>query len=932
MAAVPTGYEAFHSTRRKGVTLLCFLLASAMAMGITVYVDSYSVHEWNNNMASVGQVAMYAEGQGIQNYLGSIRNIGGVTKAATLQQSYGNLEYWYNDTWGEWRDLLYGNIISPDQEFMETFPGYITLVEGSFPSTNSSQIAIIDSLVQYYGFEIGNVVNFTKDWDELTREVEIIGVYHQGGAETSSEYYWAYESIAIVHPDLMDVLDWKVYIDIQRERLTPFDAGGSLAYVNRIAQSIRALDPSYDPQYPWSSSFRISNFVADAINSYMMWVQTARMNQLFRSSSIIILIVLVIFLAIRHNVNERRYETTMLFSRGASSGDLDKIVNREILVLSIASSVLGILIGIVVSRVAISATGYFQFDFTLMYTEPLLVSLQSLIMSAVVGISLPLLTLGGYRIVYSTKRSIDENQGKLAKVVRGFNFIRWDLLVVAIAGILLLALITGGSAVSNDPFLSLILPIVPLPLFLGMASLSIKILRKSSTAISKGMKRVVGQLSASIGIRRIGKGASSGGAAAMVLVLAICLSWNSAIIDASLPVTTEYQARLDVGADITFALDNQEFSRWNEFIANVTAHDQVVTSTLVTEVDLYLTSSGEGRNTFVAVNPQEYSEIGYYYNGDRLNNSEMATMLESLESIPDGAIVSSDIASDYNLEVGDILRATQLDGEAVPIAFRILGVVNAIPEMPGDTDWWYYEPIPIVPYPYYYQDFVGEKRVLVNRDFLSTQLDIVNLTNSFLCVQTTTGANGTQIGDELLAQGGMQILSNGLWDSVSTLTDEYLGQTSYHMDRSVDTMMTVLTTSTILGAFAVYALEGVRARRREIALLRSNGADNGLIVKAQGAEMLVLMLFSLVILFIFAPLYLTTSINSSGGGLATSSTIYPISIFPIYPWFTIMAVLSFFIVSVIIFIAVVAVLGSRINLAETLNASWAEAAPYGGDV
>ena len=45
-----------------------------------------------------------------------------------------------------------------------------------------------------------------------------------------------------------------------------------------------------------------------------------------------------------------------------------------------------------------------------------------------------------------------------------------------------------------------------------------------------------------------------------------------------------------------------------------------------------------------------------------------------------------------------------------------------------------------------------------------------------------------------------------------------------------------------------------------------------------------------------------------------------------------MSVLAFFIVSVVFFIGVVAVLGSRINLAATLNASWAEAAPYGGDV
>ncbi|MFW9807331.1 MAG: ABC transporter permease, partial [Candidatus Thorarchaeota archaeon] len=812
MAAVPTGYEAFHSTRRKGVTLLCILLASTMAMGITVYVDSYSVHEWNNRVGALGQIAMSAEGEGIDGYVNNIRNIDGVSKVAALERSHGNLEYLRNDTWGEWRDAVYGDVIAPDQEFMDTFPGYIYLVEGSFPTTNSSQIAVIDTLVQFYGFKIGDVVNYTDYWDDIPTEVEVIGVYHQGEDNADNNYYWYYDSIAIVHPSLMDAIDYKVYIDIDRSRITPFDAGGSLAFVNRIGQTIRELDPFYDPQRPWSSRFWISNLVADAINMYMNWVQLARLNQVFRSSAIIILIILVTFLAIRHNVNERRYETSMLFSRGASSGDLDKIVNREIIILSIVSGLVGIFAGIGVSRIAISATGFFQFDLSLMVTEPLLVSLESLIISLVVGISLPLITLGGYRIIYSTKRSIEENPGKIAKIVRGFNFIRWDLLVVGIAGLLLLALLTGGSAVSNDPLLNIILPIVPLPLFLGMASLSIKLLRRGSDAISRIMAKIVGQLSASIGIRRIGKGASSGGAAAMVLVLAICLSWNSAIIDASLPVTTEYQARLSVGSDLTFALDNSEFTRWDEFITNVTNHDQVVSETLVAEIGMYLTSDWSGYNTFLAVNPREYSEVGYYYSGNRLNTSEMASMLESLESIPDGAIVSSDIASDYNLEVGDLLRATQLDEESIPITFRILGIVEALPEMPGEETYYYPYPIPLVPYPYYYQNIVGQQRVLVNREFLSTQLDIVNLTSSYLCVQLSSGANGTQIANDLLDGGGMQILREGIWGSVDLLTSEYLSQTSYHMDRSVDTMMTVLTTTTILGAFAVYALEGVRER------------------------------------------------------------------------------------------------------------------------
>ena len=934
MAAAPTGYEAFHSMRRKGVTLLCFLLASAMAMGITVYVDSYSVHQWDNNLREAGEIAIFAEGEGIIDYANSIRNIDGVEKAAALQRSYGNLLFWVNDTWGEYYDQINGDIIAPDQEFMDTFPGYITLVDGEFPDTNSSQIAIIDFLVEFYDFKIGDVLNFSTDWDGPFEEVEVIGIYHQGGDESFAEYYWAFESIAIVVPDVMDYIDYKFYIDIDRTRITPFDAAGSLAFVTGIDQAIRALDPYYDPTQPWSSRFWVSNRVADAISNYMYWVSGARMSQLFRSSGIIILIVLVTFLAIRHNVNERRFENTMLFSRGASSGDLDKIANREVIILSIVSCILGIVVGIGVSRVAISATGYFSFDFTLMFSEPLLVSLDSLIISAVVGIALPLCTLGGYRIVYSTKRSVDDNTGKIAKVVRGLNFIRWDLIVVLVSGLLLLTLLTGGAAIANDPILSLILPIMPLPLFLGVASLSIKMLRRGANIISRYMVRVVGPISASIGIRRIGKGASSGGAAAMVLVLAICLSWNSAIIDASLPVTNEYQSRLSVGSDLSFALDESEFLLWDDFFTNVTNHDQVVSGTIVSEIDLYLTSGYEGRNTFLAVNPMDYVEIGYHYMGNRLNESEMADMLESLASVPDGAIVSSDIANDYNLEVGGLLRATQMDEGAIPISFRILGIVTSIAEMPQRDDVFYYDMMPPSPYPYYpgFYHIVGQQRVLVNRDFLSNHIDIVNETNSFLCVQTAEGANGTLIGNELLEQGGLQVLYDGIWDSVTTRTDEYLGQVAYHMDRSVDTMLTVLTVGTIMGAFAVYALEGVRARRREIALLRSNGADVGMIIKAQGAEMLVLMLFSLVLLFGYAPLYLTTSVNSASSGIASWFTIYPVSIFPMIPWITIMSVLAFFVASVVIFIGIVAVVGSRINLAATLNATWAEAAPYGGDV
>ncbi|MFW9795268.1 MAG: hypothetical protein ACFFEE_13250, partial [Candidatus Thorarchaeota archaeon] len=165
MSAAPVGYEAFHSRRRKGVTLLCFLLASTMAMGITVYVDSYSIHEWDENL-DVGDIAIIAQGEGIQNYVNSIRAIDGVTKAASLESGYGIIFRNVTEPWGTYEEEIWGSIIAPSQDFIDTFPGYVTLEDGVIPTTNSSQIAILSQLSDYYGFDIGDVLNFSIEWDD----------------------------------------------------------------------------------------------------------------------------------------------------------------------------------------------------------------------------------------------------------------------------------------------------------------------------------------------------------------------------------------------------------------------------------------------------------------------------------------------------------------------------------------------------------------------------------------------------------------------------------------------------------------------------------------------------------------------------------------------------------------------------------------------
>lgn len=924
MAAVPVGYEAFHSLRRKAVTLLCFVLASTMAIGITVYVDSYSIHEWDKNL-DIGDIAIRVSGGIIDTDVNTIRNIPGVTRAANLVIGGGMLNIEMNISGVQQYQSIWGNILSPDDDFYEIFPNYITLLEGRYPE-NANEITLINSISIFYEVDIGDHVEF--DVAGTIRTCTIVGIYEQEGGY-SSPYYWDYDSIAIVFPTVINFFDEsiEVFVDVDRSKLTAFNPTASLQYLSRIDEDIRAIDPLYG--YPGHySNIYVNDRLASGIARYISWVQGLRIGEMLRSTSVLLLVVLVTFLAIRYNVNERRYEESILLSRGASPGDLERIVTRETLVLSIISCFLGIPLGLLLSRVAISATGFFTFNPKLLFTEPVLISLESLIISIIVAIALPMLTLGGYRAVYSTKKNVDEQRGRMAKISRGLGLIKWDVLIVVLSGLMLFAILSAGLAAASNPLLAILMPIIPLPLFLGVASLSMKALKRGANFLSRLFKRAVGEIPSSIGIRRIGKEASSAGAAAMVLVLAICLSWNSAIIDASLPITAQNQARLDIGSDLTFALDSDKYPMWDDFIENVTNHELVERGTLVSQMTLYLTADYGGSSRFLGVNPDEYLSIGYDYHGNRFNDSEIAPMIEQLESTIDGAIVTVDIARQYNFVEGDIVRATTMDSEEDIVTLRIIGIVDALPEMP-DTGWWngpiYYD--------YYYYGFrVGSSTILVNREYLGTQFDLVSESSNFYCVALKSGVNGTSVGEDIVESGGQDVILENNWECVSLRVDTYTGNTQYKMERALDTMLTVLTVGTIVGAFIIYSVEGVRARRREIALLRSVGASRSIIIKSQAAEMLVLLVFSLLLLIGYSPLFLATSINSAGISSSSYFEVYPISVFPVIPWISIIVVLGFFIASVSMFILVIAALSSRINLASTLNTAWAEAGPYGGDL
>ncbi len=941
MAAVPAGYEAFQSGRRRGVTLLCFLLVSTIVMGLTVYVDSYSVHYWEE-ATDVGDVSLIVEGDQVQDIVSQVQEIDGITDAILLEGSEGflNIEI-------EGEDIDYfAQVRAPTEEYQETFPSVYRIVSGRMPQ-NSEEIAVTEWLVEdeWLNISLGSRVNYsTTDFGEPI-EVTVVGIFRIGDIFGEDWYSWYYFYCELIVVDsLIGEWDYRtsIHANIDRQRISPFDATAALGFLTGINEQIRALDPTYSPTLG-GSRYHTNNFLENGVFSYIGWQMSTRLGQMMRGGAIILLVLMVSLLAIRFNVNERRYEANMLMARGASEGDVNGIINREIGFIALASCLLGPILGTLGSRIAIASTGFFQFDFALLIQEPFLITLESLLLSIVIGFLLPVFTLVGYRAIYSTRKTVEESTGRLAKLSKGLSLIRWDALVVLLTSLLMLALYAGGPEVQTNPMLGFLASITPLPLFLGVASLVIKGLRRGSLILSKRFKKVVGEVSSSVGVRRIGKEASSAGPAIMVLVLAISLAWNSALVDSTLPVTHLNHSKFALGADVAFQLDPFQEALWEGFLQNISDHAITEDVTQVDVTSLYLADDWFSRADFAAIDPEEYSRIGYDQSGERLNESSLSPLLIELENNPTGVIVTQDIADAYNLEVGNLLRTFEQGEVPQVFEFTVIGIAQAIPEVlvkysnyRSGSDVFYggygYAASQIVPPGPIWNEAYGSNRAWIHRGYAQTLLNETETTDHFCVASTKEGTNGTALALDVLEYGGVSVIVLDQWGSVTHEVSNYLGQVTYQMDRAVDTMLTTFTVGVILGAFGIYAVEGITARRREIALLRSMGAQNGLVVRAQGAELLVLALMSVFLLLGYGPLFMANSLISSLGSYSAWSFLFPVVVFPVIPWMTLFVVLMFFVVSTVLFIAAIAMLGSRINIASALNAAWAEAGPYGGDV
>lgn len=905
-------------SNQRAMVVFCFLLVTTTTTGILVFIDSSSLQVWTSSL-DTGPVAMVANGDGIENETPIIRQIDGVTAAQVLDGARGHIRRGEGSGEISLDNVtqafeVSGIVYSPSSSFLVDFETIFTLLDGKFPE-NESEVAIPQKIADSAFIGIGYQVNYSYTSIDVRTRLVVVGIYSQA---VLSGVDYVFDSIGIIHRSLFNPTSSfaRVFVDVDRTPVSPSDAHGALAYANGIEHSIVDLCPGG----VYVSRYRVDNYLSASIKSYLNWRDSQRTAQLLRSGGISLLILMVVFSGVQYSVEEKDRKCVQLFSRGASQFRINMAPLREIVTLSLVAIPFGIVLGILASRIAVASDGFLRLNLKNLVEGPFLVTVDSLIIAVTLGVATPIFTFMGYKGFFTAKHHVSEEQGRIARLVRGMSLIRWDLIVVLVSAAMIGAFYAGGPTIQSNVILTLMLSILQLPLFLGIASLAIKAVSRAADGVSTLAKPLMGKIPASIGVRKLARGRYSMSIVAMVFILSTCIMWNGAVVDATLPVTRINHARFAIGADVSFHLSEYYSGDWTSFADSLSAFSPGIASTLVCTGELFLSGSAADRIEFLAIDAFEYSDIGYDQFGDRLNQSSLSVDLTELQAVKTGVIITIDLAETYNLEVNDVLRAfTAIYGEGA-IEFTITSIVDALckPTVPGSGIDQAEEGV-----------VFGHKRIWVNMEYLKTQIDIVRDTDTYCLCATKPGHNDTFLVEQALDEWGDGFVYSNRWTSVDYEVQRYVSQTEYAMDRAIDGMILVISAMAVVAAAVLFLVNNLKKNERSNALLRSMGATQMSLVRIEMAQGLALIILSIGVLALYVPLYIANTLVASDTIYSSWAYVFPIGVFVVAPWPVLVLFLFIFSLEIIVAIAFIAGING-ISLQDHLRAYWAKSQPTGG--
>ncbi len=856
--------DGFTSKRTRMALMVLSLVMLPFILSTTFFfVDSYSLTVWNRE-TSVGPAPITLRGVKAFQFAAQIRALPDVTRVSYLNSSWASIISLVNNTIPSPKCAVIMSAPAPQRppytvvraasishDFGTEFPTIFLLSAGRYPQ-NDSEIALLGTVANQLGIGVGDTLRFGNttgvpgpDGALFRYEVMlyVVGIYSYADMLYSNPLPYSQGDV-IVCQDLLGEIsrDCWVYVGIDGSKISPLNPVASLATLTSIDDSIRHLDPLHSSG-TFTPDFYLQDLLIGGIQNYINWHDAERYSSFMDSIPILFVGFAVAFLSTGNYYWRRKEEALLLSARGGSRSQVARRLETEVFVLSIIALAVGLAAGLLLSQ-----WGLFLLGEPSLYSLSFAALLLPDALVFIVGISLVvpgIFIFLTHKNTFSTEKA-DRFTGRLGRISRILGAVRVDFVMAIVTALVVLTGVQLALSGAQYSFIGPILIVAPLVFFVAIVSTVNRFGSRISTVLAVAVERINGRQAARIGARSLGQKNVNAIPFILLSVLIISMLWTTLLVNDNAASSYLGQTRFSIGGDVTIKLSSDKTGLWDSFMQNVSLALPGSSMSTVVEQTMFLSANLEGAVSFYSIDPLAYSKVGYNYEGVPIEDTALKGLLEALNTNVSGAIVTQDVADEFQLSVGGSLRGFLSNGTGFDVMlFTVVGIVPSLPDILV-LEGGYISPLsPIFP------ETVGESEVWVNSVYASKMISPENSTASYLCIRLNVPRNVTEKIDQIKASDTQNVIDKNGIAIAAVAADDLLRSEPFLVSSSYNALKQIilivsLPFVTVLLAESVYGRR--RAQRRvQFTLGYSTGNFNTLALGQSTAIFLLSALMTLII-------------------------------------------------------------------------------------
>ena len=443
---------------------------------------------------------------------------------------------------------------------------------------------------------------------------------------------------------------------------------------------VAVSDQGHNLEARIAGSGLLANSLAAVLDTTREDALYARVLFLFLGAPGAAVAVLLTIAVASSGAGRRRRDQSLLRLRGASVGVVLRLAGAEAMAVGIVGSVLGLVIGAIVSHILLSASLFVAPQIVWLAAAALagiLISLAAILAPAWwearhLSVAAARVSMAGERRALGPRLSLDVLFLALSAIVF------WR---TAETGYQIVLAPEGVAAVSVDYWAFL----APLFLWLGMGLLSLRLTRLLlSTArplVAAAIKPVSGAL-APLVVSALTRQPGRIAAGVALTAVATAFAISTSVFNATYQAQARIDAELTNGADVT--VTGTSSAPAGPSVEKLAALPGVAAATPMQHRFAYV---GTDLQDLYGIDPATIGNSATMSNA-YFGNGDAKISLGALQSTPDGVLVSHETVTDFQLEPGDIINLrlqNAADHQYRAVPFRFIGIVREFPTAPRDS-------------------------------------------------------------------------------------------------------------------------------------------------------------------------------------------------------------------------------------------------------